>query len=353
MRRAALLGALLAWACSGRRERVVESGALNDLARLHVLADGTLLAFGALEPDPASLYSRRARILRVAPGARDAAVVHDGEGSVIDASAPTASAIFALVRTVKPGGVDVVREFWALASTDGGLSWQKRSLPKQDSLEYLEFADADHGWLLGYHGAFATADGGGSWVPIVGPPKPMLQKNLLRSGDGGAIVFQKGAIEARDPALALIRGLSLGALAEIDCLARVDGGRLLAVGRIGPGKAQRAFAQEVTWPDLLPGRELAGLPEDFLCDRAVSAAGGVVLTGARTGTGSVFGLSHVAMGLAPGASRLREVGLSQRLVPAVFAIGETPRPFVGQVRHGAESWMLVIDRERSSFGASP
>jgi hypothetical protein len=175
----------------------------------------------------------------------------------------------------------------------------------------------------------------------------MLNKSLLRSGDGGAIVFQKGSIEARDPALGFLRGVRLGDLAEVDCLARVDGGRLLAIGRIGPDKARRAFAREVTWPDLVPGREVAGLPEDFLCDQVVSSAGGVVLTGARLGTGSAFGISHAAFGLARDASRLHEVGLGIGLSPAVFASGEAPRPIVGQILHRSEGSTLVIERERS------
>jgi hypothetical protein len=282
----------------------------------------------------------------VAPGAREAVVVHDGEGSVIDTSAPADSALFALVRAVRPGTADVVREYWLLVSSDAGQSWTTRSLPAQDALRYVEFSDRDHGWLIGQHGAFSTADGGRSWAPVNTPLQPLLRKNLLRSGDGGAIAFQKGSIEARDAALGILRSNAIGGEASIDCLARIDDARLLAIGRIGPDRAQRAFAREVSWPGLALGAAVAGLPEDFLCDQAATYGGGVVLAGARLGAAGALGISNAVFVLSRDTATLRELKLEATLSAVVLAIGESPQPVIGQVVSASKGKALIISRLR-------
>jgi hypothetical protein len=174
----------------------------------------------------------------------------------------------------------------------------------------------------------------------------MLRKNVLRSGDGGAIAFQKGSIEARDAAFGLLRGNGLGGDSAIDCLVRIDDGRLLAVGRSGPDRAQRAFAREVSWPGLVFGAAVAGLPEDFLCDQAAPYGGGVVLAGARLGTAGALGISNAVFVLSRDTETLRELKLEATLSAAVLAIGESQLPVIGQVVSASKGNALIISRLR-------
>ncbi len=57
---------------------------------------------------------------------------------------------------------------WVFATTDGGRSWLRRSVPHPgiglgDDLESIDFADARHGWIVGGDLILATSDGGAHW----------------------------------------------------------------------------------------------------------------------------------------------------------------------------------------------
>jgi len=60
-----------------------------------------------------------------------------------------------------------------LATTDGGATWRKRTLPTEKTIFGLAFASADEGWAVGIDGLLLhTTDGGVSWTVQHGNPQP-------------------------------------------------------------------------------------------------------------------------------------------------------------------------------------
>ena len=52
-----------------------------------------------------------------------------------------------------------------LMTTDGGATWQKRSLDRDVILNDESWVDAEHGWIVGEAGLIvATTDGGATWT---------------------------------------------------------------------------------------------------------------------------------------------------------------------------------------------
>lgn len=330
--------------CLGRAERVGETPDLTELAAICLGAGGRTLLFGG-HGAYLDLYGLHARIVSLDARTKQAVVVHDGEGKVIDASCPGGRTIAALVRKVSPGTPDAVRNFWVLTSSDGGDTWRRIGLPPQDSLSYVELLDERRGWVLGYNGAFVTNDAGASWSAVPQPPRAELAKNLLAwPKTGGAITFQGGRIELRDSRLALRRERSLGASTKIQCLARSGRDRLLAIVKTEKGGRRRASAVEIRVSDLQTVQQISGLPEDFVCDGAVGGPRGAAVAGANVDSAGFFGISHSAFELAAGTSELRPVRIRSGL-SAVLAL-EGRSVIVGQVDGVGSGQRVRVSRSR-------
>lgn len=167
------------------------------------------------------------------PGAIDAALDPDPDGSVVvvadatiaDATpAPPDGAVVALPDAsagavgwvaqdsgVQAGLLDVwfhdAANGWVvgdsgtlLRTSDGGATWVLQDVGiTGDHLVDIEFADADHGWILVYPGGgmLITSDGGDTWTAQPGPPARSMSfvsptrgwlaaRTVFRSTDGGA-----------------------------------------------------------------------------------------------------------------------------------------------------------------------
>ncbi|MBI2895986.1 MAG: hypothetical protein HYY06_20680 [Deltaproteobacteria bacterium] len=331
-------------ACSGGTEPVGETSEMTELAAICAVARGRTLLFGG-HGAYNDLFGLRARIVRFDRGAKRAAVVHDGEGNVIDASCPGGGTIAALVRRVRPGTPDVVRDYWLLVSRDDGDTWRRSELPPQDSLAYVELLDARRGWVLGYGGAFATNDGGVSWSAVPDPPDAELVKNLLGwPRGGGAVTFQEGRLELRDGRLAIRRSRELGAGVKVQCIARSGRDRLLAIVKTEDAGRRRAGALEVRLPGLETVREIEGLPEDFVCGNAAGGPRGAAVAGANVDSAGFFGISHSAFALADGASELGRLRTKSER-EAVLAF-DGPRPIVGQAVLTGAAFRVRVRRSR-------
>jgi photosystem II stability/assembly factor-like uncharacterized protein len=79
------------------------------------------------------------------------------EGSLQSVSAASATSAWAAGTLGGHGRV--------LATSDGGATWSEEDLGGCSGLNDVCFADADHGWAVGYDGTIvATADGGKTWA---------------------------------------------------------------------------------------------------------------------------------------------------------------------------------------------
>jgi photosystem II stability/assembly factor-like uncharacterized protein len=87
---------------------------------------------------------------------------------------------------------------YLLRTNDGGLSWQRVSLPGFDvnaRLVRAVFGDENHGWAFGESGAvFATRDGGVSWTRQSLPTKHLLLGGTFVDGAHGWLVGASGTI---------------------------------------------------------------------------------------------------------------------------------------------------------------
>lgn len=63
------------------------------------------------------------------------------------------------------GTDDEVGEGWLLRTTDGGSTWSRVTLPRDDALYAVHFLDATRGWAGG-DGLWATGDGGATWRKV-------------------------------------------------------------------------------------------------------------------------------------------------------------------------------------------
>ena len=57
-------------------------------------------------------------------------------------------------------------ETWLLHTTDGGATWARVPGLDDTLADTVHFLDAQHGWLGGYNGIYATSDGGNTWQRV-------------------------------------------------------------------------------------------------------------------------------------------------------------------------------------------
>ena len=73
--------------------------------------------------------------------------------------------------------------------TDDGATWQEQLSETACSFHDVDFADADHGWVVGSRGAIRySADGGDSWVRQ-GPVRGAVLTQVEATGDGTAWIL--------------------------------------------------------------------------------------------------------------------------------------------------------------------
>jgi photosystem II stability/assembly factor-like uncharacterized protein len=61
-----------------------------------------------------------------------------------------------------------VQQAWVLQTTDGGTTWTRRADLNDTLATTVHFSDAQHGWLGGLNGVYATSDGGSTWQRVAG-----------------------------------------------------------------------------------------------------------------------------------------------------------------------------------------
>jgi photosystem II stability/assembly factor-like uncharacterized protein len=80
------------------------------------------------------------------------------------------------VRTTCASGVRFAR------TTDGGNHWAFGEETEPGAA--VDFLDADHGWVVGKLGTFATRDGGMTWAKLDDAPREVVEVTMLSTSVG-------------------------------------------------------------------------------------------------------------------------------------------------------------------------
>lgn len=120
---------------------------------------------GATSPD---IETSKALILRTTDGGASWAKVYEGGRSFETSwklAFPTAKVGYATVESYDPS--EAVTARFVAKTSDGGATWTELPLVKDHAFRAfgVGFIDADHGFIGGVPGGYATSDGGLTWSP--------------------------------------------------------------------------------------------------------------------------------------------------------------------------------------------
>ncbi len=78
---------------------------------------------------------------------------------------------------------------------DGGVTWQRRTMPVREELIHIDFDSDERGWIVGARGTILhTGDGGETWTPQRSGTKGTLYHVDFRNGERGWAVGERGTI---------------------------------------------------------------------------------------------------------------------------------------------------------------
>jgi len=208
------------------------------------------------------------------------------EAQVLPASGPLAAVTvkrLLLIDGARAGNriVAVGDHGYIVLSDDGGASWRRARAPEAPLLTAVDFADAKHGWAVGYDELIlATSDGGESWAPQFSAPaekRPLLDVLFLDARRGIAVGAYGAYLETEDGGRTWSARKITPEDRHLNCIVRLSGSRLLIVGESGTVLVSTDAGRE--W------KALASPYKGSLFGAVVAADGSVVAFGLR---GKIF-----------------------------------------------------------------